>query len=186
MAPNPFGLVKKVFNSSPQNTPSPPESPAPRSQSIRRTEHWDEPVPGLYEYLPGRGWYLIKRDSASEGEKLKREPVLRCPILHRWILRADREERTRTGKAIDQSGTITTKRFFKSDDPIAWINCWDKDGAFIPGPWERWCIDEKTGMFRKMLHGDDPEWRNRKRGSKSTQGGTSGQVSRVNSFTNVP
>jgi hypothetical protein len=33
-----------------------------------RIEHWDSPVPGYYEFIPGRGWYLMRRDSDSDSD----------------------------------------------------------------------------------------------------------------------
>ncbi|KAI5299292.1 hypothetical protein KEM55_002351 [Ascosphaera atra] len=38
--------------------------------SITREEHWDAPVPGTYRYIPGQGWFLIRRDyhSARGGD----------------------------------------------------------------------------------------------------------------------
>ncbi|KAI9678558.1 MAG: hypothetical protein M1817_005615 [Caeruleum heppii] len=43
--------------------------------SLRRTEHWDVPVPGTYEYIPGRGWYLIARDVALNPHSIHSRPT---------------------------------------------------------------------------------------------------------------
>ncbi|KAI9845521.1 MAG: hypothetical protein M1837_004860 [Sclerophora amabilis] len=176
MAPNLALLSRKVFRpfSSPSTSPS---TKAPRRKSVRRTEHWEDPVPGLYEYIPGRGWFLIKRDSTLPDETLKREPVVRCSILHRWILKAELDQRICMAKTMDDQGKIRVKRLFQLDDGVGWINCWDEDGLFDPGPWERLCADEKTGIFRKMLIGDDPGWRRRReRACQLTEGEKSGSV----------
>ncbi|KAF2743184.1 hypothetical protein M011DRAFT_226190 [Sporormia fimetaria CBS 119925] len=145
---------------------SPPEKPA------RKTEHWDDPVPGTYEYIPGRGWYLIARDAelpekppntatgqTTTNKKHAPIPVKYSKVLKRPLLAPDYEARKRgEGKFITASGRAATAGFFRLDDGIAWVQCWDDAGQFIPGPYKLWCIDQTTGLFRHMLRGDDPAY----------------------------
>jgi hypothetical protein len=152
----------------------------------RKTEHWDSPVPGIYEYIPGRGWYLVATDKdapAQAGENGKgsgdrarptskesngagvetirmTQPVQvkYSKVLKRYLLAPDYEMRKKYGDVQDFRGKWYTAGFFRLDDGIAWVECWDEDGEFIPGPYKLWCIDQQTGKFRHMLRGDDPAY----------------------------
>jgi len=129
---------------------------------IRKSEHWDEPVAGTYEYIPGRGWYLVSPDSMN-GEKLAQPlHVKYSSVLKRHMLHRDYDERrVPHGKYIDSNGKPREAGFFRLDDDTSYVKCWDNNGEFIPGPWERWCVDKTSSKFRKMLKGDDPEWQSR-------------------------
>ncbi|KAF2264789.1 hypothetical protein CC78DRAFT_220150 [Lojkania enalia] len=148
-------------------------------RSSRRTEHWDSPVPGLYEYIPGRGWYLVATDkeapnesdtvdhAMSEKKPEERETIRMTPpvpvkyskVLKRYFLAPDYQMRKQHGKIKDpDTGKLTEAGFFQLDDGIGWVQCWDEHGEFIPGPYKIWCIDQHTGKFRHMVKGDDPEY----------------------------
>ncbi|KAI9801557.1 MAG: hypothetical protein M1825_003236 [Sarcosagium campestre] len=179
MAPNLFLLTRKAV--SPHRWFCSTERPEASSQNCRRTEHWDLPVPGTYEYIPGRGWYLIARDTddnASEKHTLQREHVHWCPIVQRWMLQSELRDRTRWvtaaigdsssnggGGGDNESGrhqrasrtkTTTQIRVFRLDDGLTWLQCWENDGRFKQGPYQRWCLDKESGLFRKMLVDDRP------------------------------
>lgn len=130
-------------------------------KSSRRTEHWTAPVSGTYEYIPGRGWYLIATDFPEE--KLARPiHVKYSKVLKRHLLQPDYDSRKRYGKINDDDGKIRTVGFFRLDDGVAWVQCWDEVGDFIPGPYKMWCVDKGTGRFRHMLKCDDPEYTTRR------------------------
>ncbi|KAF2650899.1 hypothetical protein K491DRAFT_607969 [Lophiostoma macrostomum CBS 122681] len=173
----------------------------------RKTEHWDTPVPGIYEYIPGRGWYLIATDKevpANVDPDIKspddqstptpktpfpngsKQEVVRMTspvqvkyskVLKRYLLAPDYELRKKHGKIQSAQGKWYDAGFFRLDDGIAWVECWDDHGEFIPGPYKLWCIDTATGKFRHMLKGDDPKYvpsrqnsaRGRSQDSRSTQ-----------------
>lgn len=84
-------------------------------------------------------------------------------VLQRYLLDSDYESRKRHGTfAADASGKEKQAMFFRLDNGVAWVRAWDEQGEFVPGPWERWFLDERTGRFRKMMKGDDPEWQSRR------------------------
>jgi len=39
-----------------------------RPQDQHRFEHWESPIPGIYEFIPGRSWYLVRRDTDTDSE----------------------------------------------------------------------------------------------------------------------
>ncbi|EOD45180.1 hypothetical protein GTA08_BOTSDO04109 [Neofusicoccum parvum] len=134
-------------------------------KSVRRSEHWDDPQPGTYEYIPGRGWYLTRPDGpdGTLGERLEKpRPVKYSRVLRRYLFDSEYQRRKLSGDITDSHGKVREVGFFLLDDGVAWVNCWNHKGEFIPGPYERWVIDERNEKFRKMLKGDDPEWRNRR------------------------
>ncbi|KAF2138774.1 uncharacterized protein K452DRAFT_210227, partial [Aplosporella prunicola CBS 121167] len=140
-------------------------------RSLRKTEHWQDPKPGTYEYIPGRGWYLTRPDNAdgTPGERLEKPKLVTYSrVLRRYLFHTEYERRKLAGEIKDQHGKTREVGFFQLDDGVAWVNCWDHKGEFMPGPYERWCIDDRTEKFRKMLKGDDPNWRSR-RGRKSAE-----------------
>ncbi|KAI9771238.1 MAG: hypothetical protein M1835_006456, partial [Candelina submexicana] len=89
MAPNLFVGVRTLFK--PQTWFCHKAHPK-RNTSIGRLEHWDSPIPGTYEYIPGRGWYLVATDSPSSIKK--RQPVNYCQITKKWVLQSDFEQRS--------------------------------------------------------------------------------------------
>ena len=130
-------------------------------KSSRKTEHWKAPISGIYEYIPGRGWYLVATDFPEE--KLARPiHVKYSKVLKRHMLQPDYDSRKRYGKITGNNGGIKTVGFFRLDDGVAWVQCWDEVGDFIPGPYKMWCVDEETGRFRHMLKGDDPHYSSRR------------------------
>ncbi|KAF4308709.1 hypothetical protein GTA08_BOTSDO04109 [Botryosphaeria dothidea] len=141
-------------------------------KSVRTSEHWDDPLPGTYEYIPGRGWYLTKPDGpdGSSGERLEKpRPVKYSRVLRRYLFDSEYQRRKLTGEIPDSHGKVREVGFFLLDDGVAWVNCWNHKGEFIQGPYERWVIDERNEKFRKMLKGDDPEWRkNHKHSHRAT------------------
>ncbi|KAF2681508.1 hypothetical protein K458DRAFT_406490 [Lentithecium fluviatile CBS 122367] len=146
----------------------------------RKTEHWESPVPGVYEYIPGRGWYLLATyknapsdttdTDSKEGGPIKSfgeedlikmappTPVRYSKVLKRYLLSPDYEIRKKHGAIPNERGKMVQAGFFQLDDGVAWVNCWDEKGEFIPGPYKLWCIDAKTKAFRHMKKGDDPEY----------------------------
>jgi len=193
MTPNLFVATQKVFqphrwfkNRSSNERPQ------------RRTEHWESPIPGVYEYIPGRGWYLVATyknggteksavETITEGgsvgsvpdhlkETIKMTPpvpVRYSKVLKKYLLGPDYEMRKKYGTIEDYRGKSVQVGFFKLDDEVAWVNCWDEEGEFIPGPYKLWCIDARTNKFRHMLRGDDPEYQRSQSNSRA--------VSRANS-----
>ncbi|ORY19606.1 hypothetical protein BCR34DRAFT_461172, partial [Clohesyomyces aquaticus] len=177
----------KWFKSSKQARPARP---------VRTTEHWDSPVPGIYEYIPGRGWYLVATDKdpsapvtaaapldtkspttatihaapAPDDEKTADTvklaqpiPVKYSKVLKKHLLAPDYISRKRHGRIKDESnGRVSEAGFFRLDDGVAWVHCWDQHGEFIPGPYQLWFwdgdADGKVGRFRHMRKGDDPEY----------------------------
>jgi hypothetical protein len=176
MSPNLFLATQKLF--SPHKWFR--ESKSPRT--LRKTEYWDDgPVPGLYEYIPGRGWYLIAtlKDVSTdvseskvpeEGGPVQLHPSkeyvkLAQPIqahwsrvLKRYLLDTDYKSRKKYGTVPNARGKPTQVGFFRLDDGVAWVQCWDEHGVFIPGPYKLWCISERTQTFRHMRKGDDPKF----------------------------
>lgn len=177
MTPNLFVATQKVFqprkwfkkqNDKPQ----------------RRTERWESPLPGVYEYIPGRGWYLVatyeehaesdaagiaSKDGGPVGGAVPAKhketvpvsppvPVRYSKVLKKYLLNPDYEVRKKYGTIENAKGRMVQVGFFKLDDGVAWVNCWDEEGEFIPGPYKLWCIDKHNDRFRHMLKADDPEY----------------------------
>lgn len=161
-----------------------------QERSKRRTEHWAEPTPGLYEYIPGRGWYLIAKtkeaphdlpETTAEGgpvralqeppkeyEKLSRPMSVHWSrVLKRYMLEDDYKARKKYGAIPNEKGRNIEVGFFRLDDGVAWVQCWDQEGTFIPGPYKMWCISQRTGQFRPMLKGDDPKFAGSRHSSRS-------------------
>jgi len=140
------------------------------SKPVRRTEHWDDPVAGTYEYIPGRGWYLIATDKKSEDSKAPegaevptiklQQPVQvkYSKVLKRYLLAPDYQMRKREAMVKNEAGRKERAGFFQLDDGIAWVQAWDADGEFIPGPYKLWIPDPNTGLFRHMRKTDDPDY----------------------------
>lgn len=185
MSPNLFVATQKLFSPHKwfkENKTQP--------RSTRKTEHWAEPRPGLYEYIPGRGWYLIAKlkkathdvpetndeggpvqaaqEPAKEYEKLDRPvPVHWSRVLKRYLLEDEYKARKRHGAIQNEKGRTIEVGFFRLDDGVAWVQCWDQEGTFIPGPYKLWCISQRTGQFRPMLKGDDPNFTGSRNNSRS-------------------
>ncbi|KAF2189059.1 hypothetical protein K469DRAFT_565001 [Zopfia rhizophila CBS 207.26] len=170
MTPNLFLATQTLF--SPHKWFKQQKSARP----ARKTEHWDDPVRGIYEYIPGRGWYLVATDKPKDEDAPEETPVetvkMTQPVqvkyskvLKRNMLQPDYDMRKRYGKIKDSKGKFEEAGFFRLDDGVAWVHCWDEEGEFIPGPYKLWCIDQKSGNFRHMLKGDDPEYVHSRRNS---------------------
>ncbi|KAF2252213.1 hypothetical protein BU26DRAFT_516886 [Trematosphaeria pertusa] len=196
MTPNLFLATQKVFSPHKWFKNSRVERPT------RRTEHWDHPVPGVYEYIPGRGWYLVAtlKDAPTDLSEVPPEgapispfqiknskemikmtppvPVKYSKVLKRYLLAPDYEMRKKHGKIQDDRGKQVEVGFFQLDDGVAWVQAWDEEGEFIPGPYKLWCIDARTHQFRHMLKGDDPEYVRSHPNSRAN--------SRTNSFEREP
>lgn len=185
MSPNLFLATQKLF--SPHKWFRENKS---QERSVRKTEHWAEPKPGLYEYIPGRGWYLIAKlkevahdipETTAEGgpvrasqEPPKEYDKLARPIsvhwsrvLKRYMLEDDYKARKKYGAIQNDNGKNVEVGFFRLDDGVAWVHCWDQEGTFIPGPYKLWCISQRTGQFRPMLKGDDPKFVGSRNNSRS-------------------
>ena len=185
MSPNLFLATQKLF--SPHKWFRDTKS---QERSVRKTEHWAEPTPGLYEYIPGRGWYLIAKlkeaphdipETTAEGgpvrapqeppkeyEKLARPMSVHWSrVLKRYLLEDDYKARKKYGAIQNDKGRNVEVGFFRLDDGVAWVQCWDQEGTFIPGPYKLWCISQRTGQFRPMLKGDDPKFIGSRNNSRS-------------------
>ncbi|KAF2103874.1 hypothetical protein NA57DRAFT_50737 [Rhizodiscina lignyota] len=175
MSPNPYILLRNLVTPSrwfAQSTPN-------LQKAKGRIEHWDKPLPGYYEYIPGRGWFLIAIDS-DNGEKLDNPvPLTYCRILHRFMLKDDFEGRKRWGIVKDEQGVEKRGVLFRMDDGVTWIYCWNEFGVFdvserrIP-----YCVDSDTKKFRIMSASDRQGLNDQSSGSttrqaSSTETGTS-------------
>ncbi|KAH8725880.1 hypothetical protein GQ44DRAFT_680700 [Phaeosphaeriaceae sp. PMI808] len=180
MTPNLFLATQKVFQ--PHKWFRSPRT----DQPTRVTEYWTTPKPGQYEYIPGRGWYLIATlvetspnptllkdldgvatvsvtsSEPQEFTKLPRPiPVHRSRVLGRYLLEEDYKNRKKTATIQNENGKRVQAGFFQLDNGIAWVHCWDDAGIFIPGGktgYKLWCIDPATKEFRHMRKGDDPSF----------------------------
>lgn len=118
--------------------------------SIHREEHWNSPVPGIYKYIPGRGWHLISRDGSEDDEKLP-VPLIYCRILHRYLFEDDMEDRCRWHMVSLEEGAKPARcMFFRLDDGYTWVAGWDAQGVFIPGPYPKWHLDSETNTMRRV------------------------------------
>ncbi|KAF2452598.1 hypothetical protein BDY21DRAFT_375414 [Lineolata rhizophorae] len=182
---------------------------------LRRQEHWEPPQApsaGIYEYIPGRGWYLIIPD---DGPRLERpQQIVYSKVLKRYLFKNEFDERKRRGylheSAIADVTFATTASsgggggdhyapsapnlhspkakakelgFFRLDDGVAYVCCWDPEGLFIPGPYQMLVPDRVTGRFRPMKKADDPAWLESRRSSLRS-GSRSANASRVGSAAN--
>jgi hypothetical protein len=180
MTPNLFLATQKVFQ--PHKWFRQPKIDRP----TRVTEYWTTPEPGQYEYIPGRGWFLVAKvkhaptdpveQAKVEGgpvstvvplqprefEKLPKPiPVHRSRVLGRYLLEDDYKSRKRTTEIKNERGKRVQAGFFQLDNGVAWVHCWDENGIFIPGDksgYKLWCVDTATNEFRHMRKGDDPEY----------------------------
>ncbi|KAH7067622.1 hypothetical protein BKA63DRAFT_121656 [Paraphoma chrysanthemicola] len=180
MTPNLFLATQKVFQ--PHKWFRGPKS---TERATRVTEFWNDPEPGQYEYIPGRGWFKIselKTNPSQVTESLapysdtqpyslsnphtftklaKPIPVHRSRVLGRYLLEDDYKKRKVTTTIKNEQGKLVTAGFFQLDDGVAWVQCWDANGTFIPGGpsgYKLWCVDSATREFRHMRKGDDPKF----------------------------
>jgi hypothetical protein len=174
MAPNLFVATQKAF--------------APhkwfKSNKIdqsRVVEEWSSPVPGQYESIPGRGWFLIatlKDESKPESNPKpsvkssndKEYTPLDQPVplkyshaIGRYFLEPEFNKRKKTVMVKNDKGKEVKAGFFRVDD-VAWVRCWDENDTFIPGNangaagYQRWVLDQQTQQFRHMIKRDDPNY----------------------------
>jgi hypothetical protein len=146
--------------------------------------YWSDPVPGQYEYIPGRGWYLIAtlKETTTEFIELKSSEggaitstessdspefvkvpkpvqVHRSQVLGRYLLEEEYKSRKQYGNIRNERGKQVSVGFFQLDDKICWVQCWDENGQFIAkSEYKRWCIDAETKQFRHLRKGDDPSY----------------------------
>jgi hypothetical protein len=178
MTPNLLLATQKVFQPHKWFRASKSDRPT------RVTEFWSIPEPGQYEYIPGRGWYLISRlktplagamepttseeeqvpamsSQPREFEKCVPVPVHRSRVLGRYLLEDDYKNRKKTTHIKNERGVRVQAGFFRLDNEVAWVHCWNEDGTFLPGGqsgYKLWCIDSATNEFRYMRKGDDPNF----------------------------
>ncbi|KAF2023528.1 hypothetical protein EK21DRAFT_118674 [Setomelanomma holmii] len=181
MTPNLFLATQKVFQ--PHKWFRGPKATV---RPTRVTEYWSEPEPGQYEYIPGRGWFKISEpsntipnvtDIAESGphevksvkpprpqefvKLVKPIPVHRSRVLGRYLLEDEYKRRKVTTTIRNERGKMVVAGFFQLDNGVAWVQCWDENGTFIPGGttgYKLWCIDSATKQFRHMRKGDDPNF----------------------------
>jgi hypothetical protein len=151
MTPNLLLATQKVFQPHKWFRASKSDRPT------RVTEFWSIPEPGQYEYIPGRGWYLISRlktamsSQPREFEKCVPVPVHRSRVLGRYLLEDDYKNRKKTTHIKNERGVRVQAGFFRLDNEVAWVHCWNEDGTFLPGGqsgYKLWCIDSATNEFR--------------------------------------
>ncbi|KAF1957749.1 hypothetical protein CC80DRAFT_33189 [Byssothecium circinans] len=176
MAPNLFVASQTLFQPRKWFRSSKSEKPK------RLQERWEEPVPGFYEYIPRRGWFLIEKDkditAVGSGADPKGGPVLTIEetapketikvdppvavryskVLKRYLLSPDYLDRKKDGEIENSQGKKIIVSFFRLDDGVSWVNFLDEHGEFIPGPYRLWIIDSSSKNFRHMLRRDDPEY----------------------------
>lgn len=151
MAPNLLVATQTIFS---------PHRWFHKNRLERTVEQWHEPVPGTYEYNPSKAsWFLIETE--QDGKLAEPQKIKYCQVLKRYMLQAEYIDRKCAGTITDKNGKPREAVFFRLDDTLAYVKAWDENGEFIPGPYERWCVDQESGKFRKMLKKDDPEWRSR-------------------------
>jgi hypothetical protein len=208
MTPNLFLATQKVFQ--PHKWFRAPRTERP----TRVTEYWTTPEPGQYEYIPGRGWYLIaklKENPAEPIESWKSEgspalpatspdtrefdklpqpiPVHRSRVLGRYLLEDDYKRRKRTVQIKNERGKRVQAGFFQLDNGVAWVHCWDDNGIFIPGDksgYKLWCIDTATQEFRHMRKADDPDFVRSRNPSRERDPETHSQDSISTAFRSGP
>ncbi|KAI9039632.1 uncharacterized protein KD926_009224 [Aspergillus affinis] len=118
--------------------------------SIHKEEHWDSPIPGIYKYIPGRGWHLMCKDGHEFDEKVP-VPLVYCRILHRHIFEPEMEDRCQWHTVNEEGAESGKFMFFRLDDGKTWVTGWDSKGKFIPGPYQKWYFDSETNTMRRIL-----------------------------------
>ncbi|KKK15847.1 hypothetical protein P175DRAFT_0528429 [Aspergillus ochraceoroseus IBT 24754] len=119
--------------------------------SIHKEERWQSPVPGIYKYIPGRGWHLIYKDGSEHDEKVP-IPLVYCRILHRYMFEHEMEERCHLHTVtLQDGGSPEELMFFLLDDGDTYVAGWDSKGKFIPGPYQKWYLDAETNTMRRVI-----------------------------------
>jgi len=151
MSPNPLVLAKKVvtphkwFSKRRTNTDD-------LNKDVSRM-HDDLPIPGFYEHKAGRGWFLLEKDE-DNGKPLEKPLAVRhFKPLGSWMLETEYQARKRHAYIDGPDGKKIAVIFFRCDE-VSWIKAWTAEGEPIKGPHALWCIDQKTGKFRRMLKCD--------------------------------
>lgn len=148
MSPNPYILLRNLF--APQRWFKPTNS-----ASVGYTEHLKAPIPGNYEYKPGRGWYLISVDNEDDETPRLPAQVIYCRLFGRFMFKDEYESRKKYGRAKDIEGNDKVGVFFRLDDGLTWVHCWDETGKFSPcKKLQRFVVDSETGRFRVMTRAD--------------------------------
>ncbi|KAF7587334.1 hypothetical protein BBP40_007398 [Aspergillus hancockii] len=119
--------------------------------SVYKEEHWESPVPGVYKYIPGRGWHLVYKDGNDYDEKVP-VPLVYCRILHRYMFEYELEDRCQWHFVTVHEGAKPQRfLFFRLDDLDTWVAGWDAKGKFIPGPYQKWYYDPEIRTMRRVL-----------------------------------
>ena len=162
MTPNLFLLARKIFY------PRCWLSRRRLRRSHRRTADDREDVEPIrssqschsYKYVPGHGWRLVRHHGLVKAGSTETESVIWCQILQRWMPQSELDDRTRRATVMRDDGILVERSFFRFDDGVTWVDCWDSQGKVKPGPWRRWCIDDdddEPHKMRPMLKRDDPD-----------------------------
>lgn len=187
MTPNLYVAAQKLFRPHRWFSSDNRDRSRSRSRTTNEHEYRKYPIPGMYEYRPGRGWYLTAMDNSA---KTLDKPILikYSRVLRRSLLQPDYDTRKTHGKIKNADGSLADHEvgFFRLDDGIAWVNYLDKEGNFIPGPYKLWCVDGKSGYFRQMLKGDSPAWQSRCSSRRGSQSSNPSEHSRVKSPSQRP
>ena len=187
MAPNLFVATQKAF------LPHKWFKSNKAEQASRVIEDWSSPVPGRYESIPGRGWFLIATlkdqpkiestsDPSTKPSRSKEYVTLEKPIplkyshaIGRYFLEPEFYARKKKTLIKNEKGKEIQAGFFRVDD-VAWVKCWDSDDTFIPGNangaagYQRWFLDPQTQQFRHMLKRDDPNYIRSRKNSPARDG----------------
>lgn len=114
------------------------------------------PVSGSYTHVPGRGVFLTAIDRADGLQDSVQPPrqVEYSKVLHRYLFEDEYVARKRQGKFHYWTDGDVTVGFFRLDDGVSYINCFDHKGWFVGGPYRLYCLGESTGRFRPMQKSD--------------------------------
>lgn len=124
---------------------------------------------------------------AKEYVKLDRPiPTHWSRVLKRYLLEPEYKVRKTNGTITNERGKNIDVGFFRLDDGVAWVQCWDEHGEFIPGPYKLWCIDGTTHTFRHMRKGDDPAFIKSRINAQDCDLDTQSQDSRSTQFRSGP
>lgn len=139
----------------------------PASAPISLIQQRSTPIPGIYKHISS-GWFLIARESTPGSKVFTNKldtplPVIYSQVLKRWLFEDEFVARQRKGRIEGEPKWHKGDGFFRLDDGVSWVHCFDSEEGFIPGPWRRYCFDRETDRFRPMLkgdgkYGDDQRW----------------------------
>lgn len=203
MTPNLLVATQKAFSPHKWFKPSKNEKPTKKED---RYEDRDSPIPGRYERVPGRGLYLIARlhdatDStdaakAAGGPHRKEYVKLDRPILvtyskflKRYLIDSEFRARKKRATIKNEHGNLVEVGFFKLDDGVTWVQCYDAEDQFVPcdsAGYKPWCIDARTQEFRHMVRRDDPNYVRSRQTSTERDVDSHSQDSRSNLFRSGP